>query len=154
MKNFEIVVGGVQLFVGSFADAIAMVEASIEKPRYEVAKGTMESAEVGTKFRVTSRIKGSGSKATINVVEVAEPVVEAKAPKAKKGSTPEGLRAASWKFIGSQLENTVVEEVSIRKVTDKRYEVKVNGKVVWYSFKEELANAAKTAIETKLMKVA
>lgn len=148
-KTYQVVVGGVELFAGAFAGAIAVIEASIEKPRYEVSKFSIENAVVGSKFRVTSRIKGSGSKATLNVIEVEE-VAEVKAPKAKKSNAPEGLRSASWKYITEKLAGIVIDEVSVRKVTDKRYEVKVNGEVVWYSFKEELANSAKAAIESKL----
>lgn len=154
MKKFEIIVGGVSMFIGDFSGAMMVVESSIEKPRFDSAKSAIESAEVGSKFRVTSRIKGSGSKATIQVIEVAEAETSAPAPKAKKGSTPEGIRAASWKFIVEQIGSEEVEEVSVRKAAEKRYELKVNGKMVWYSFTEEVANAAKAAVETKLMKAA
>jgi len=148
MKSFQIIVGGVEVFVGTFAAAIEVIEATIDKPRFPVAKSAMSAADVGTKFAVTSRIKGSGSKATVTVVEVTE------AEKAKTPAVKSGLRKASWNWIAEQLSGVEVTEVAVRKVTDKRFNLQVNGKVVWYSASEEVALTAKAAVEDNLMKVA
>lgn len=147
-KQFQILVGGVEFFTGSFGDAIAVVENSIDKPRFDKARAVIEAAEVGAKFRVSSRVKGNPAKATILVVEVAEES-EKSNTRAKKGSTPAGIRYASWKWIVGQLEGTTVEAAEVVKVTDKRFNLLVNGEVKWYSPKEEVAHAMASAVTAK-----
>jgi hypothetical protein len=146
MKAYQVTVGSVAVFTGPFAEALPVIAAGVEKPRFDVSKSAIESADVGSKFRVTSRVKGVTSKATLTVVEVEEP--KTKAPKTK---APAGLRKVSWDYIVSQVGDQPVTEVSVRKATERRFELKVNGKVVWYSFTAEVANAAKEAVETNLM---
>lgn len=150
MKSFQISVGGVELFAGSFAAAVEVIESTVEKPRFPVAKSAIAAADVGSKFVVTSRIKGSNSKVTVFVVEVAD-----EAPKAKK--VPAGaptLRKASWDWLTEQLSGVEITEVEVRKITDKRFNLHVNGKKVWYSPYESVALAAKAEVEAKLMKAA
>lgn len=173
-KQFQVLVGGVEMFSGSFEGALETIQGAVAKPRFTTSKDNMEQAEVGTKFAVTSRVKGSGQKATLVVIEVAdvvpepevvvEPevvetlveetveiqaeatVVEMPKKKGKVKTTPDGIRSASWKWVLTQVDDSPATEITVEKASAKRFLVKIDGQQVWYSWQEEVAEAMAQAL--------
>lgn len=106
------------------------------------------SNEAGTEFFVITQAEQDAAVAAALAAAQKTSEAEAKVTpiRAKRSSIPAGVGAASWKWIMEHLPEGEIEDVAVRHANGKRYNLKVNGAQVWYSFTEEGANAAKEAV--------
>lgn len=142
-------------------EAISLATFYVPKPRFSIPKAKMADVLPGGEIKVTSRVKGCKDYAIIEVSLKVEPIIEEAKPKKSKPkkaaapkkaakpkkNIPAGIRAASWNWIVELLAVTPeVTEVEVQEVTEKRFNLLLNGEKVWYSSNEETANTMATAI--------
>lgn len=151
--------GAANMVVYSWDEVYNLIPVFVPKARYSKPKAAHADMAVGDTFKVTSRDKTCNDYAIVEVIEVydtdSKSFFGAKddapkadpAPKAKGSKTPDGVRAVSWKYMVELLEVIPsISTVEVRRVNDRRFAVDIDGEMVWFSPKEDVADAMATAI--------